>query len=331
MSTNEESMQKKVIGMGIIIALLLGVITFLLVNRNSQSNIISQQTTELDEAETLKVDLQTQYEEVMNALDEQKGENEELNAVIENQKSDLETRKSDISKLISSGKASKRELNQARLDIDNFQTQLGRYLAELDVVKEQNQILTKEKMQLSEEKKVLQTNIESERINSENLSSEKAVLVGLKENLEEKNAMLNKKVNYGSAVRVTDVVGMGLKTRKSGKTVQKSYAKNTEKIQICFNTTENDLATLGNEEFLIRVINPIGETMSVEELGSGVFTSTKSKEQIRYTQKTEIAYEANQENVCINWEPNTSFSPGIYQLEIYNKGFLSGTGSFQLK
>lgn len=331
MSTNEESMQKKITAMGIIIALLVGAIVFLLFNRNSQSTLISEQAIELDEAEVLKEDLQTQYEEVMNALDEQKGENEELNAVIENQKSDLESRKSEISKLISSGKATKRELSQARADIDNFQSQLGRYLAELDAVKQQNQILTREKIQLSEEKKVLQTNIESERMNVENLNEEKAVLVGLKENLEEKNSMLNKKVNYGSVVRVTDVKGVGLKTRNSGKTVEKKYAKNTEKVQVCFNTTENDLANLGKEEFLIRIINPVGETMAVEELGSGVFTSSKSKDQIRFTQKTDIEYESSAENVCINWEPNTSFSPGLYQIEIFNKGFLAGTGSFSLK
>ena len=331
MSTNEESMQKKITAMGIIIALLIGAIAFLLVNRNSQSTLISEQAMELDEAEVLKEDLQTQYEEVMNALDEQKGENEELNAVIENQKSDLESRKSEISKLINSGKATKRELSQARADIDNFQSQLGRYLAELDAVKQQNQILTKEKIQLSEEKKVLQTNIEAERMNVENLSEEKAVLVGLKENLEEKNSMLNKKVNYGSVVRVTDVKGLGLKTRSSGKTVEKKLAKNVEKVQVCFNTTENELANLGNEEFLIRIINPIGETMAVEELGSGVFTSSKSKDQVRYTQKTDIEYESTKENVCIIWEPNTSFSSGLYQVEIFNKGFLAGTGSFQLK
>ncbi len=331
MSTNEESMQKKITAMGIIIALLVGAIVFLLFNRNSQSTLISEQAIELDEAEVLKEDLQIQYEEVMNALDEQKGENEELNAVIENQKSDLESRKSEISKLINSGKATKRDLSQARTDINDFQSQLGRYLAELDAVKEQNQILTKEKIQLSQEKKVLQTNIESERVNVENLNEEKAVLVGLKENLEEKNSMLNKKVNYGSVVRVTDVVGMGLKTRNSGKTVEKKYAKNTEKIQICFNTTENDLANIGNEEFLIRIINPIGETMAIEELGSGVFTSSKSKDKIRYTQKTDIEYESSKEKVCINWEPNTSFNAGMYTVEIFNKGFLAGEGSFQLK
>ena len=331
MSTNEDSMQKKITAMGIIIALLVGVIAILIVNRNSQSTIISEQSIELEEAEILKEDLQTQYEEVMNSLDEQKGENEELNAMIENQKADLESRKSEISKLINSGKATRRELSQARLDIDNFKSQLGRYLAELDAVKQQNQILTKEKIQLSEEKKVLQTNIESERVNVENLNAEKAVLVGLKENLEEKNSMLNKKVNYGSVVRVTDVSGVGLKTRNSGKTVEKKYAKNTEKVQVCFNTTENELANLGNEQFLIRIINPIGETMAIEELGSGVFTSSKSKEQVRYTQKTDIEYESSIENVCINWEPNSSFTSGMYKIEIFNKGFLAGTGSFHLK
>jgi len=331
MSTNVESMQKRVTAMGVIIALLLALITFLLVNRNSQSNVISEQSMELEDARTLQDDLQTQYEEVMNTLDEQKGENEELNAMIETQKSELEGRKKEISKLISSGKATKGQLNQARTDIDNFKSELGRYLAELNVVKEQNQVLTREKIQLSQEKKLLQTNVEAERMNVENLNSEKAVLVGLKENLEEKNTMLNKKVNYASVVRVTEVTGTGLKTKNSGKTVQKSYAKNSEKIQICFNTTENEIAPLGNETFHVRVINPIGETMSIDELGSGVFTSTKSKDQIRYTQKADIEYEANKENVCVNWEPNVAFSPGIYEIEVYNKGFLAGTGSFQLK
>jgi len=331
MNTNEDSMQKRVTGMAIIIALLLGVIAFLLLNRSKQTNLISQQGIELDEAEILQEDLQTQYEEVMNALDEQKGENEELNAVIETQKSELEGKKNEISKLIRSGKATKSQLNNARLEVDNFKTQLGRYLAELDVVKEQNQILTKEKMQLSEEKKLLQTNVEAERMNVQNLSEEKAMLVGLKENLEEKNSMLNQKVNYGSVVRVTDVSGVGLKTKNSGKTVQKSYAKNADKVQICFNTTENEIANQGNESFYIRVINPIGETMAVEELGSGTLTTTKSKEQIRYTQKADIEYETTQENVCVVWEPNTQFSKGIYEVEVYNKGFIAGSGSFQLK
>lgn len=331
MSTNEESMQKRVTGMAIIIALLLGVIAFLLFNRSKQSTVISEQAIELDEAEMLQEDLQTQYEEVMNALDEQKGESEELNAVIETQKSELESKKNEISKLIRSGKATKNELNAARLEVDNFKTQLGRYLAELDAVKAQNQVLTKEKMQLTEEKQVLIGNVESERMNVQNLNEEKAVLVGLKENLEEKNAKLNQKVNYGSVVRVTDVSGTGLKTKNSGKTVTKSYAKNADKIQICFNTTENEIANMGNEEFYIRVISPIGETLAIEELGSGTFTSTKTKEQIRYTQKADVEYEATQENVCITWEPNTQFSKGIYEVEVYNKGFLAGMGSFQLK
>ena len=331
MNTNEESLQKRVTAMGIIIALLIALIAFLLFNRNSQSQVISQQSTELADAEILKEDLQTQYEEVMNTLDEQKGENEELNAVIENQKTEIGERKKEISKLISSGKATRQQLSQARSEIDNFKNELGRYLAELETVKSQNKVLTKEKIQLSEEKKVLQTNIESERLNVENLNAEKAVLVGLKENLEEKNSKLNQKVNYGSVVRVTEVKGIGQKTRNNGKTVQKSYAKNAEKIQVCFNTTENELANLGSEEFYVRIINPIGETMAIEELGSGVFNSARSKEQFRYTKKTEIAYETTIENVCINWEPNVSFNSGIYQIEVYNKGFLAGTGSFQLK
>jgi len=74
MNTNEESMQKRVTGMAIIIALLLGVIAFLLFNRSKQTNMISQQGIELDEAEVLQEDLQTQYEEVMKLYAQSKSE-----------------------------------------------------------------------------------------------------------------------------------------------------------------------------------------------------------------------------------------------------------------
>jgi len=31
------------------------------------------------------------------------------------------------------------------------------------------------------------------------------------------------------------------------------------------------------------------------------------------------------------WEPNTEFQQGEYKVEVYNKGFLAGKGSFELK
>ena len=331
MNSKEESLQKKLIAMAIGMFLLLCTVGYLVFDRSNNQEIIAVQETELDEAKTLQEDLQNQYEEIMTTLDEQKGENEELNAMVENQKDELSKKKNEISKLIRSGNATKADLKQAKTDIDNMRVQLGGYLSELNTLKEQNQILTNEKVQLIGEKKILQKNIETERTAVANLATEKAVLVGQKENLEKTNDNLNKKVSYASVIRVSNVTGAGMKERKSGKVVQKTYAKNVESLQVCFNTTVNDITPLGQEEFYVRVINPIGETMVVEEMGSGIFTDNKTKQKVRYTQKTNLEYERTEEGVCTSWEPNIPFSSGIYEIEIYNKGHLAGTGSFQLK
>ena len=331
MSSSEESMQKKLIAMAIAVFILLGAVGYLIFDRSNSQEIIAVQETELDDAKTLQEDLQNQYEEIMTTLDEQKGENEELNAMVENQKEELSNKKNEISKLIRRGNATKADLAQAKSDIDNMRVQLGGYLSELKAVKEQNQILTNEKVKLMGEKEILKSSIETERTAVANLATEKAVLVGQKENLEKSNENLNKKVSYASVVRVSNITGAGMKERKSGKSVQKTYAKNVESLQICFNTTINDITPLGPEEFYVRVINPVGETMAVDELGSGIFTDNKTKQKVRYTDKTSLEYERTEESACISWEPNIPFSPGIYEIEIYNKGHLAGNGSFQLK
>lgn len=331
MSNSEESMRKKMIAMAVAIFILLGTVGYLIFDKTNKQQIIEIQNTELNDAKSLQEDLQTQYEEIMTALDEQKGENEELNALVDSQKEQLEGKRKEISRMIRKGNATKDDLENARVEIGNLKVSLGQYLSQIDALNEQNQILTKEKVALVEEKKVLQTNIQSERVNNENLTAEKAVLVSKKEELEVKNENLNKKVNYASVIRVTEVSGIGMKVRNNGKMVKKTYAKNVELVQVCFKTTANDIAPMGSEDFLVRIINPIGETMVEEGLGSGVFVDSKTKDQIRFTQKTGLEYERTEENSCISWSPNAPFSEGVYEIEVYNKGYLAGTGSFMLK
>mgnify|MGYP000565292290 CR=1 FL=1 len=77
-------------------------------------------------------------------------------------------------------------------------------------------------------------------------------------------------------------------------------------------------------------IDPTGETLAVEDLGSGVLTNNSSEE-VRYTKVKEIDYSNDNVDACMLWEPNLPFQKGEYQVEIFNKGFLSGQGAFKLK
>jgi hypothetical protein len=57
----------------------------------------------------------------------------------------------------------------------------------------------------------------------------------------------------------------------------------------------------------------------------------KTGEEVRFTQFAETEYANDEQNLCLLWNPDTPFDSGKYAIEIYNKGYLAGTGSFELK
>ena len=87
----------------------------------------------------------------------------------------------------------------------------------------------------------------------------------------------------------------------------------------------------GLEEFYVRIVNPRGETLAIENLGSGSISLVATGEDIRYTQSAETEYQNDEQDLCLRWNPDIPFQTGRYEVEIYNKGFLAGTSSFELK
>ena len=331
MSFSKDSKQKLVAISAAIIVFLLGVNAFLLYNKYNQDKIIEQQTMDIDEAEKLKADLEKQYYESLTELEEMKGNNEELNALIDQQKAELKEQKDKIGRMIRSGKSNKKELANAREQMSQMRTQMDQYLSEITTLKEEKQLLTDANMRLNEEKSSLSSQVEQERTMNADLTTAKAALVSEKESLLEEKDMLNKKVNIASVIKVSNVITIGEKVRKSGKPVKKKYAKSVDRLKICFNATENNVTESGMERFYIRIINPLGETLAVEDLGSGVMTNKSSNEEVRFTQYKDVDYTNEEMMTCFLWEPNTSFQKGEYEVEIYNKGHLSGKGNFKLK
>jgi hypothetical protein len=137
---------------------------------------------------------------------------------------------------------------------------------------------------------------------------------------------LARKVNAASVIKVDGIAVLGMDS-KNKKTKQ---SKNTVSLNICFNTTVNEIAAPGNELFLIRIILPSGETMAMDNLGSGVFVNNASGEHVRYTRSKETSYSNSVGKVCADWNPGQAFAEGQYKVEVYNKGYLAGSTSFSL-
>lgn len=329
MSTDAGSnSQRKLLAIaGAIIAVLLIVIVILLVNRSRTVSQNSQLTTQLDESEQLKAELEKEYYEALSELEEMRGSNEELNALIERQKAELKESKARIEGLL----RNQNELAQARREIRNLSTKVQEYVAEIEELRQENEALMAEKEELTTENQTLLSNLDQQRDSTRQLASAQEALLSEKEQLEATKKELAKKVNVASVVKVQNLEVEGQKIKNNGKAASRNKAKNVEQIQICFETTANEVAEGGSEVFVIRLINPNGETLAVEALGSGTFQENARQETIRFTKMAEVPYDNAVENVCTVWAPGQPFLEGNYIVEIYNKGYLAGTGEFELK
>jgi regulator of replication initiation timing len=301
--------------------ILLGIIGYFAYQNSKTNQQLETTMSELDETTKLKAELEAQYNQALTDLEAQKTTNQELNAVIDQQKADLEQQKNKIAGLLKN----KGSLDKARVEIDNLKSQVSQYMAQLDKLKAENEALAGENATLASEKEQLAANLQSKSVENEELSSSKAQLVS------EKQA-LSDKVNVASAIKMKSVSAVGQKVKGSGKVKDEDSAKSVEQIKVCFTTVENEVVKAGSEKFYVRIINPLGETLAIEDMGSGMLTNKKTGEEVRYTKMEELDYSNNEAQSCVVWAPtNASFAKGEYQIEVYNKGFQVGTTKLKLK
>ena len=313
--------RNKILGIAIAaIIALLGVNAYLLYNKSKLTTANTQLSTQLDETSKLKLELEQQYNESLSKLEEMRGDNEEMNAMIDKQKSDLQAQKNQISNLLKN----KGELSKAKEQIAQLISQRDQFMAQLEELKMKNEQLTADNTKLT-------TDLQSEKANTESLTAAKAALVSEKDNLASQNEKLSSKVTRASVIPVSKVEITGLKVDSKNKEHKKRYAKNIDRLRVCFDAAANDITEGGNETFFIRMINPTGETLAREDMGSGTLTTTDTKEKIRYTSSKDIEYSKTATQVCLNWDQAEALAKGVYQVEIYNKGYKCGEGSFKLK
>ncbi len=301
--------------------ILLAIIGFLAYNNISKSQQLDLTITEMEESEKLRSEVETQYNQALADLEAQKTTNQELNAMIDQQKAELEQQKSKIDGML----ANKGKLDKARVEIENLRTQTSGYLAQIEKLKSENDALAGENANLSAEKDQLSTDLQSKAAENEQLASAKAQLVSEKDDL-------TGKVNIASVIKMKSVTAVGQKVKGSGKVKDENSAKSIDQIKVCFTTLSNEVSKPGSEKFYVRIVDPRGETLAIESMGSGMITNKKTGEEIRFTQIEELNYSNDEAQSCMVWAPTTpSFQKGSYTIEVYNKGYLAGTGKMSLK
>lgn len=294
-------------------------------NRGSENAELSSDKMEL---EKLKAQTEKQYYESLAELEEMRGSNEELNALIDQQKEELRDQKEKITSLTRDS----RNLVAARRELKELRAQTDGYLVEIEELRLANTELTEANQTLSTERDLLSSDLQVSRQQNESLNSERAVLVSEREELTSANQELNRKVGIASVIKANNVSIVGQKERSSGKWADRTRAKSVNRLYVCFNSLDNDVAETGEETFQLRIINPTGETIQIDAEGSGILTNAQSGEQIPYTKAVRFNFDGSAASHCAEWNvASQQYTPGTYIAELYNKGFFVGTGEVVLK
>jgi regulator of replication initiation timing len=310
--------------LGIVAALLLGTTVYFGIQNSSNKTALEVKGLEFEQQTAALQELDTKYNETVALLEQEKGKNAELDAKINQQLAELQSNKNSIAGLI-------REKKDYKSAIAGLEKQKQQYLVDIDNLKKQVGILTETNTTLTNENQNLNTSLVDTRSKLEQESAAKATLVSEKTQLETEKKVLDKKVDIASAVKVNNIQIKSVDVRNSGKEKERSKAKNVEKLNICFTTEANEVVAAGEETFYLRIIDPAGAPLAIESLGSGVSKDKKSESEFRYTTSATCNYANSATNLCGAWLPGQNFLKGKYNVEIYNKGYLVGASSFNLK
>lgn len=324
-SNNNNDGQKRLLTIaGIAIALLLGTTIYLAVGKYKTGQELETLEMNFEQQKAALADVESKYNTAIAELEQQKGINAELDAKINDQINQLTAQKSQIDQLI-------RDKKDYRNSLNALQAKQKEYLAEIDQLKQKVGILTADNEKLTVDNQTLSTNLSQTQSELSATNQAKAELISAKTQLEGEKAVLSKKADRGSAIDITKFDIKTLSVSSGGKEKEKSKAKKVDKVSICFTTEANEVTDAGEETFHIIVIDPTGQPLLNDALGSGVSTDKKASSDFRFTTTATVNYQNSETNVCGNWNPGSNWIAGQYKVEVYNKGYRVGNSSFNLK
>jgi len=311
----------------IAIVLLLGTIGYLWVQNNNLKKQLTKYDNEIKLFTQTQAKLEKDYNLAISSLDELKGDNLELNKLIEDQKTELTAQKNKISSLIWKSK----KLKEAKKEIVNLKNQALAYIQEIQNLKEQNVVLTSANQRLQRDKSELSQKLNISSTQLAKKENENDSLLTIKQKLEKDKKKLLYKTNKASVIKVNDLSVKGYVLKSNGKYSRRRKAKNIQLLKICFTMDKNEIADIGEEVFYVRLIAPDGNTVYEEKAGSGILTKSIDGTKMKYTKRYNVDYSGQNEDICLILNKDFPLKKGRYQIEVYNKGYLAGADNFKLR
>lgn len=291
----------------ILILLLVGINIYLYVKYYQTKNQSLALTEEANMDSIRIADLDMKYQETLVNIESYKGQNSKLDSIIAVKEKELMGFKSNLDAMKKKMKVTEADYKK---QMDGMQNTVNDLMAQIKDLQDKNQILITKNDSLGQ-----------------SLASE----INMNTQLSSTNQTLSQKVSIASLLKPTSMVAIGVRGKSSGKESETDNAKKAEKLKVCFDLPENQVADPGEKTFLVRIISPEGTTLAVQSSGSGTFIVTGSGEQRQYTTSTTVDYDQKAKNVCTYWQQTTPYVKGNYTAEVYQDGYLLSSQKFELK
>ncbi len=303
------SKDNKILIYGVLIAALLGTWAYLFYDKSQSKQVTQQLQAQLFKTDSSKGLLETEYNTALKRLDELTSMNSSMDSLVKSRNGELNSLKSRISSLLKKQNKTQADIAEAKRLIDELNGKISEYITEIETLRGENLQLKTEKEEIIVQKAVLQREHDSTKV--------------LKQKAEEKLVV-------ASTLNASDINVVTIDERKNGKEKVKDVAKRVDKIRVSFNVF-NRVGEEATKDVFVVVMDPAGNIVSNEALGSGRFETREEGEKV-FTQKSNVNFNAGQVvPVTVEWKPGTKFVEGNYKVAIYNNGFKIGEASKSLK
>lgn|GEM_PF-3605549 len=305
---------------------LLGTAGYLFYAKYEKEKVILEQKQLLADQEKLTYELNNKVDAMVDELDESIDQNSQLSEIVDAQKLEIAQQKKRISGMIRSQK----DLTAAQGEIDNLQSLMSGYRRQIEDMKLEIASLTQSNTALADSNVQLTTRVFEIQEENDELLTVKGDLEMQTDLLSRSNEQLNSRVNKASAINLTFTDVDGIRIKANGSPAKTRSSKKATGMQLCIALKDNALVSEAQETLYLRVSSPAGETITTSDKVMPVFNKTDVRTDMLYSASYTVDY-AGEDTECILWEPGLPLSPGNYDIEIYNKGHLMASTTYEFR
>ena len=245
-----------------------------------------------------KTRMQTEIDKIEADLDKANSNYAALSDSMKNEQATAREKIGQLREALRKGELTQKQLILAQEDVKQLRYFVTKYVADIEVLRQQN----------------------------DSLKSSVAAANEQVRSLEGQNKDLNKKVSAATALKAFGVSVTAVRIKSSGKESSVSKADPAQKLNISFNLVDNDFAQKALHTIFMRVLDPSGNVV-----GATGTSTLASGETIDFSYKTAIEFANDGRVYTLGWNNPEAFVKGEYTIKMYADGYVLGTGKIVLK